>query len=80
MSEERIKTMPFMFDIPENTLEMRIICKIYEDGEIRTAHSTIKDMGEIRKGMIAGEEYDEAHAVYELVEGGEDAVRTDLEG
>lgn len=46
---QEIKTVPFMWDIPENTLEMRIVCKIYEDGEIRTATSTIKDMGEIRK-------------------------------
>ena len=73
MSQE-IKTVPFMWEIPENTLEMRIVCKIYEDGEIRTAERTIKDMGEIRKGMIAGAEYEEANAVYELVEGGEDAV------
>ena len=77
---EKIKTVPFMWDIPENTLEMCIVCKIYEDGEIRTATSTIKDMGEIRKGMIAGAEYDEANAVYELVERGENAVGTDLEG
>lgn len=79
MNEKEIKTMPFMFDIPENTLEMRIVCKIYEDGEIRTVHCTIKDMGEIRKGMIAGAEYEEANAVYELVEGGEDGISKDLE-
>lgn len=79
MNEKEIKTMPFMFDIPENTLEIRIVCKIYEDGEIKTVHSTIKDMGEIRKGMIAGAEYDEANAVYELVEGVENAVGTDME-
>lgn len=71
---EKIKTVPFMWDIPENTLEMHIACKIYEDGEIRTVECTIKDMGEIHKGMIAGAEYDEANAVYELVEGCEDAV------
>ena len=79
MNEKEIKTMPFMYDIPENTLEMCIVCKIYEDGEIRTATSTIKDMGEIRKGMIAGAEYDEANAVYELVGGGEDGISKDLE-
>lgn len=72
MSEE-IKTVPFMWDIPESTVELEMVAKCYIDGEIKKATSTIKDIGTIRKGMIAGEEYDEANAVYELVEGDENA-------
>lgn len=66
MEEKKIKTVPFMVDIPENTLELVIAAKIYLDGEVRTCTTEIKDMGEIHKGMIAGEEYDEANAIYEL--------------
>ncbi len=69
MDQKIIKIVPFMWDIPESTVELEIIAKCYIDGEIKAATSTIKDIGTIRKGMIAGEEYDEAHALYEIVEG-----------
>lgn len=65
---QEIKTVPFMWDIPESTVELEIIAKCYIDGEIKEATSTIKDIGTIRKGMTAGEEYDEANAVYEVAE------------
>lgn len=65
---QEIKTVPFMWDIPESTVELEIIAKCYIDGEIKEATFTIKDISTIRKGMIAGEEYDEANAVYEVAE------------
>lgn len=63
-----IKTVPFIFDIPENTIELEISAKIYQDGKIRTCCSEIRDMANIRKGIVVGEEYDDAHAIYELTD------------
>ena len=57
-----IKTVPFMFDIPENTVELGVVAKIYKDGQIQTCSTEITDLAEVRKGMVAGEEYDDAHA------------------
>ena len=63
-----IKTVPFMFDIPENTVELGVVAKIYKDGKIQTCSTEITDLAEVRKGMVAGEEYDDAHAVWCLTE------------
>ncbi len=49
------------------------------NGKIKKATFTIKDISTIRKGMIAGEKYNEAHALYEIVERAEDGISKDLE-
>lgn len=68
MGNNKIKTVPFMVDIPENTLELKITAKIYINGRIHECGTEITDLTEIRKGMIAGEEYDAANAMYALTD------------
>lgn len=63
-----IKTVPFMFDIPDGTLELKITAKVYLNGQIQECGTEITDMGEIRKGIVAGEEYNDANAIYTLTD------------
>lgn len=60
-----IKTVPFMCDIPVTALRLEIKAKVFLEGEIHEC-STAIDIEEIRKGMVAGEEWDDAHAMWML--------------
>lgn len=62
-----IKTVPFMCDIPITALSLEIKAKVFLEGEIRECNAEI-DIEEIRKGMVAGEEWDDAHATWELTD------------
>lgn len=68
MRKSGIKTVPFLVDIPENTLELEITAKVYINGQILKYGTEITDLTEIRKGMIAGEEYNAANAMYVLTD------------
>ena len=68
MGEGEIKTVPFLVDIPENTLELEITAKVYLNGQIQKCSTEITDLTEIRKGMMAGEEYYAANAEFVLTD------------
>ena len=66
-TKEEIETTPFIITIPKATISMEIKAKIYINGEIKEAVTTIDDAGEIHDGMIKGYEWEEDHTVYEIV-------------
>ncbi len=65
---EEIKTVPFILDIPENTVALEINATIFVDGELQMATMRIDDAGTIRKQMIKGEEYEDENEVYTLTD------------
>ena len=67
MKNNEIKTVPFMFDIPTTALELEIKAKVFLQGEVREC-TTKLDIEEIRKGMVAGEEWEDANGVWCLTE------------
>ena len=70
-----IKTVPFIIDIPENTVALEINATIFKDGEIQRATMTIDDMNTIRNQIIKGQEYMDENTVYMLT----DEARKELE-
>lgn len=62
-----IKTVPFMCDIPVAALSLELKAKVFLNGEVNECNAEI-DIEEIRKGMVAGEEWDDAHATWVLTE------------
>lgn len=62
-----IKTVPFMCDIPVTALSLEIKAKVFLEGEVCECNTEI-DIEEIRKGMVAGEEWDDAHATWALTD------------
>lgn len=68
MSEQEIKTVPFITDIPESTISLEINATIFVGGELRVATMKIDDAGVIRKQMIKGEEYVDENEVYILTD------------
>ena len=72
---EEIKTVPFITDIPENTVALEINATIFKDGEIQRMTMTIDDMNTIRNQIIKGQEYEDENVVYMLT----DEARKELE-
>ena len=68
MSEQEIKTVPFITDIPESTISLEINATVFVDGELKVFTLKIDDAGTIRKQMIKGEEYDEEHGQWVLTD------------
>lgn len=69
MNEEfDIKTVPFITNIPQSTISLKIIATIYVDGELQQAETTIDDAGDIREGMLRGDEWDDENGKYVLNE------------
>lgn len=62
-----IKTVPFMCDIPVTALSLELKAKVFLNGEVCECNTEI-DIEEIRKGMVAGEEWDDAHGVWCLTD------------
>ena len=65
---DELKTVPFILDIPENTVALEINATIFKDGEIQRATMTIDDMNTIRNQIIKGQEYVDENEVYTLTD------------
>lgn len=63
--EYDVKKVPFITDIPINTIKLEIICTVM-DGEETFDVSCKMDTSDVREGMISGEEYDFNNTVYKL--------------
>ena len=72
--DDEIKTVPFITNIPQSTIALKITATIFVDGELHTAITEINSADAIREGMLKGEEWDEEHARWFLT----DEVRKEL--
>ena len=66
--KNKVKTVPFMIDIPEGTVSLEMKVKMLVKGEIVEAKTIIDDSASIHKNMVAGAEYDMDHAIYTLTD------------
>ena len=67
MKDIEIKTVPFMCEIPAATVGLKMTAKVFLNGKVCECVSEV-DIEEIRKGMIVGEEYEDANAIYVLTD------------
>ena len=65
---EEIKTVPFITDIPQSTIGLKIEATMYVDGKVVSATMEINDADVIREGMLKGEEWEDENARYALTE------------
>ena len=66
--EEEIKTVPFITNIPQSTIGLKITATVFIDGELHTAVTEINSADVIREGMVKGEEWEEENTRWVLTD------------
>lgn len=73
--EYDIKTVPFITNIPINTIKLEINATVIDDDETFTVQ-TIISTADVREGMIAGDEWDFQNTKYCLTDYGKELANS----
>jgi hypothetical protein len=78
-SEEKIsevKTLPFITEIPENTIALEIRATLLDDDSTTQLATAKLNFSQVREGLLKGDEWETENTVYSLT----DKALKELEG